>query len=94
MSTSLYWGPVPKEPREQSIHNLKWILAKKVWGLDDPTACRYTRVVDGDLIPYLDGIIDADNREDPTIGECAAALKSAKKNTIGLNVKWDNNKNN
>jgi len=61
MSTSLYWSPLPEQPKERSIHDLKWTLAKKL-GQYDGSCSESLGVVDNDLIPFLEGIAAAGDK--------------------------------
>lgn len=62
MSTSLYWRPLPQEPKERSIYNLKWALAKKL-GEYDGSVSENLGTVDGSLIPFLEGILAAGDKD-------------------------------
>lgn len=55
MSTSLYWSPIPKDPKEASLYSLKWVMAKK-FGQYDGSVGEDLGRVDADLIPFLEGI--------------------------------------
>jgi len=62
MSTSLYWKPLPEEPKERSIYSLKWALAKKL-GSYDGSVSEDLGIVDSSIIPFLEGIVVAGDKD-------------------------------
>lgn len=62
MSTSLYWKPMPKEPKEHSVNSLKWALAKKL-GDYDGSIPEDLGIVNSGLIPFLEGLSLAGDTE-------------------------------
>lgn len=64
MSTSLYWRPKPKEPKDTYLgYRIKYYLSKKLWGHDGSLVGEWT-TVDKSWIPYLKGVNDAtDDKE-------------------------------
>jgi hypothetical protein len=63
MSTSLYWRPIPLEPKKSSIGSLKYDLHEEVFGSDhgDASVSHGPHQVGKELLPFLRGIIDGNN---------------------------------
>lgn len=68
MSTSLYWKPLPEEPKERSLYSLKWALAKKL-GEYDGSVSEDLGIVDSSFIPFLEGIAAAGDKDTATDAE-------------------------
>lgn len=63
MSTNLYYRPVPKEPKENCFaYELKFHLAPKLWEHDGSLSAGWT-TVGKELIPFLEGLVSAGNKE-------------------------------
>lgn len=63
MSSSLVWRPVPKELKDSYLgYELKFHIAEQLWGHDGSLNSEWTEV-DGDLIPFLEGIKSAGGGE-------------------------------
>lgn len=59
MSTSMYWRPVPKEPRPAELpYDLKRAIAQRLWGHDGSLWGEATEI-DRSILPYLEGLRDA-----------------------------------
>lgn len=71
MSTSLYWRPIPKEPKKHDLGYLKFIIRDYLSNGDDWDG---TIVVSKELIPFLDGLIVC---ADTHIAADAKTLKDA-----------------
>lgn len=56
MGKSLFWAPIPVEPKNYCISYLDQALIKEVWGEDEKYNCRDTREVGKELLPFLRGV--------------------------------------
>lgn len=63
MSTTLYWSRLPVEPTENGLNSLKRVLARKIWD-SDGSCGEGKEVVDEELIPFLEGIVEGNGGGD------------------------------
>lgn len=86
MSKSLYWEIIPTEPKRESIYDLKFVLAKKLWG-SDGTMGEGPLTVGKELVPYLEGIVEGNGSGD--MGRDAKKLMAAiqKYGKVNLSIK-------
>ena len=63
MSTNLYWSRVPLEPKEKSLYDLKYILARRLWDSDGSCGKGY-ETVGKELIPFLEGLVEGNGSGD------------------------------